>query len=276
MFRSLQKVGAFKHVFRSYTASTFDYLKIDDSDKGYCILEMKKNPVNSLNLEMLNELIGAIDMVEKEESYRGLIITSKLPVFSAGLDILEMYQPKSDRLREFWLSFQEMKLRLFSSPLVVISAINGACPAGGCAIAFSSDYRIMADGKHTIGLNETLLGLAAPYWLADSLKLIVGHREAERMLALSILSTPQQALEKGMVDSVVPREELIEASEKHMKKWLKIPDVGRIPTKLSMRKGFIEEFRERKQEDLTTFMAGIQNANVQKALGAYIAALKKK
>ena len=158
MFRSLQKVGAFKHASRSYTASTFKYLNIHDSDKGYCIAEMNKNPVNSLNLEMLNELIGAIDMVEKEKSYRGLIITSMLPVFTAGLDISEMYQPESDRLRAFWVSFQEMKLRLFSSPLVVISAINGACPAGGCAIAFSSDYRIMADGKYTIGLNDTLMG----------------------------------------------------------------------------------------------------------------------
>ena len=159
---------------------------------------------------------------------------------------------------------------------MVISAINGACPAGGCAIAFSSDYRIMADGKHTIGLNETLLGLAAPYWLADSLKLLVGHREAEKMLSLGILSTPQQALEKGMVDSVVPCEELMEASKGQMEKRLKIPDVGRIATKISMRKGFIDEFNERRQEDLNTFMAVIQNEKVQKTLEAYIAALKKK
>ena len=96
------------------------------------------------------------------------------------------------------------------------------------------------------------------------------------MLSLSILATPQQALEKGMVDSVVPREELMEASGKQMDKWLRIPDVGRIPTKISMRKGFIDEFNERRQEDLNTFMAGIQNANVQKVLGLYMSALGKK
>ena len=116
MFRSLQKVGAFKHAFRSYTASTFKYLNIHDSDKGYCIVEINKNPVNSLNTEMLNELIGAIDMVENEE-YRGLIITSKLKrVFTAGLDISELYQPESDRLRKLISSFQEMKLRLIFIP----------------------------------------------------------------------------------------------------------------------------------------------------------------
>lgn len=44
-------------------------------------------------------------------------------------------------------------------------SVQGASPAGGCLIALTCDYRIMADNpKYTIGLNETLLGIVAPFW----------------------------------------------------------------------------------------------------------------
>ncbi|XP_047139608.1 enoyl-CoA delta isomerase 1, mitochondrial isoform X2 [Hydra vulgaris] len=155
-------------------------------------------------------------------------------------------------------------------------AINGACPAGGCMIAFSSDYRVMVDGKHTIGLNETLLGLSAPFWLAESLKLLVGHREAERMLSLGILSTPSEALKIGIVDQVVPPEHLLTCCITEMEKWLKVPDVGRIQTKKNIRKQYIEQFISCRNQDLDLFVKGVQQENVQNLLGSYIEALKKK
>lgn len=46
-----------------------------------------------------------------------------------------------------------------------LASLQGASPAGGCLIALTSDYRIMADNpKYTIGLNESLLGIVAPFW----------------------------------------------------------------------------------------------------------------
>ena len=66
----------------------------------------------------------------------------------------------------------------------------------------------MAEGKFTIGLNETQLGLAAPYWFTDSFKNTVGHREAERALGLGILYNPSDAKAVHLVDAVHPMEEL--------------------------------------------------------------------
>lgn len=49
--------------------------------------------------------------------------------------------------------------------LVVLLPLQGASPAGGCLIALTCDYRVMADNpKYCIGLNETLLGIVAPFW----------------------------------------------------------------------------------------------------------------
>ena len=59
-----------------------------------------------------------------------------------------------------------MWLSVYMCPIPTIAAINGASPAGGCQIAMSCDYRIMAKHpKIVIGLNETALGIVAPTWV---------------------------------------------------------------------------------------------------------------
>lgn len=60
--------------------------------------------------------------------------------------------------------------------------IKGASPAGGCLLAMSCEYRVLVEGKHTIGLNETQLGIIAPEWFRNIYVDILGHRRAELAL----------------------------------------------------------------------------------------------
>ncbi|KAK2147923.1 hypothetical protein LSH36_529g01034 [Paralvinella palmiformis] len=147
-------------VTRWYTSVPQPYQHITlkcNNQNGVSVLEMKKKPVNSLSLEFLTELNICLEKITNDKSIRGLIITSALPVFSAGLDIMELYQPREDRLRTYWHNVQELILNLHSSPKIVMTAVEGPCIAGGCMFVWGSDYRIMSEGKHTIGLNEARL-----------------------------------------------------------------------------------------------------------------------
>ena len=63
----------------------------------------------------------------------------------------------------------------------------------------------------------------APTWFSDTLINTVGHREAERALELGKLYSPQQALAVGMVDEVVPQDEVHSTVNKAMELWLRIP-----------------------------------------------------
>jgi len=262
-------------------ASTFQYVDLQHTEDGYSLLKLNRGPVNSFNLEMANELVEAIDTVEKLPTSRGLIITSAHKVFSAGLDLTELYNPTGDknreeRLRLFWSAFQEVNLRLYRTPLITMAAINGHAPAGGCALSLNCDYRVMVDGKYTIGLNETQVGLTAPYWLCQLFVSVVGYRNAEKFLFLGTLLNPQDALKVGMIDDVVSADELMPTALREMKKWLAVPDVGRTKTKELLRIGYVKEFEKLRGGDLEGFVAVVNNPLLQKTLGGYFKALQSK
>lgn len=136
-----------------------DLFHIEDCrDKGFLILKLNKGPVNSLNLEFLTALNIQLDKIEQDATVKGVILTSNCPnIFSAGLDILEMYNSQPERIRQFWSALQDFWMKLYGSSKIFIAAINGHSPAGGCLMSISCDYRVMATGPYKIGLNETLL-----------------------------------------------------------------------------------------------------------------------
>ncbi|XP_035303498.1 enoyl-CoA delta isomerase 1, mitochondrial isoform X3 [Cricetulus griseus] len=192
---------------------------------GIAVMKFRNPPVNSLSLEFLTEFVISLEKLENDKTFRGVILTSDLPgIFSAGLDLREMYGRNPAHYAEFWKAVQELWLRLYMSKLMLVSAINGASPAGGCLIALTSDYRIMADNpKYIIGLNESLLGIIAPFWLKDTFVNTIGHRAAERALQLGMLFPPAEALKVGVVDEVVPEDQIHSKARSVMAQWLAIP-----------------------------------------------------
>jgi len=210
---------------------------------------------------------------------QGLVLTSSNPaILSAGLELDELHNPDPDRLPKFWRSFQQVYIDLYGSRLSTIAAIQGHAPAAGCMLAMCCDYRIMAaseEGKGgRIGLNETLLGIAAPPWLGQLMVRTIGFRSAERALALGLLFGPEEALNAGLVDKVVPKGGVMEASQREAAKWASIPPQARVSSKLLARKEFIENIdREKDTKDFCSFLL---NDTVQENLKEYLDNLKKR
>uniref|UniRef100_A0A3P9MNI1 Enoyl-CoA delta isomerase 1, mitochondrial n=1 Tax=Oryzias latipes TaxID=8090 RepID=A0A3P9MNI1_ORYLA len=245
---------------------------------GVAVMHMQSPPVNSLSLDFLTEFCIGLEKLEMDKGCRGLVITSSQPkVFSAGLDILEMYGKSPERCGEFWKAVQEMWLKLYGSDMITIAAINGSSPAGGCLMALTCDYRIMADQpRYTIGLNETLLGIVAPFWFKDTMANTVGHRTTEMALQLGLLYNPSEALKVGLVDQLVPEDQILSAAAQTMTKWLAIPDHARQITKSMMRKPTIDRLTSNRDADIQNFVNFITKDSIQKSLRAYLEILKKK
>lgn len=261
---------------RLYSSAALVNVKMEET-KGFAVVSMSKPPVNSLSLEMIQSLSQTLGQLEKEKC-RGVILTSALPkIFSAGLDIREMYKPEEERLRNFWYSLQGLWLQLYGSKMATVALINGHSPAGGCLLAISCDYRIMVGEKFRIGLNETQLGIVAPYWFRDSMINTVGTRQTEMALQLGTLFSSEEALNIGLVDEVIPDQtSATTLAESKMKEFLKIPGTARYLSKLTVREEALKKLANNREADVDNFVSFAMSAPVQKGLGLYLESLSKK
>jgi Delta3-Delta2-enoyl-CoA isomerase len=229
------------------------------------------------------------------DDVKGIVLTSSIPgIFSAGLELTELHNPDPQRIRKFWFSFQQVYLDWYGSRLPVVAAMEGHAPAAGCMLALCADYRIMSsphkvgaadseDPKKSsakpprIGLNESQLGIVAPPWLGQQMVDTVGRREAELALQLGTLYTPEQALEIGLIDRIVPSGEAVAtALEVVQKQWMPIPEAGRFGSKRQLRLDRLNRLQNTRQEDIVDFYNFITQEEVQGNLSMYLKSLKEK
>ncbi|XP_022092731.1 enoyl-CoA delta isomerase 1, mitochondrial-like [Acanthaster planci] len=235
--------------------------------KDVAVISLNRSPSNLLNRKLLRELIAIIDDIEANKSYRGAILTSSVTsVFSSGLDVVELHQKSFDQFRDFWSSLQDLWVRLYLSRLVTIAAINGTAVAGGCLLAMSCDYRIMAKGPYSIGLPENVIGLVNSVWVYEMFARLVGHRQAEMSLQLGTEYTLKEAAEIKLVDEVVHPKKLMEATREEMSKWLRIPDVSRVRTKQMIREPVVMTLQASPEGDTQSMYSYISQDVVQETL----------
>ncbi|TMW45737.1 hypothetical protein DOY81_009187 [Sarcophaga bullata] len=265
--------------FERYMSSTpggkLTTIAVNDKS-GVATLTMNRPPVNGLNYELLRDIKESIDEIESNKC-RGLILTSSSnTIFSAGLDIMEMYKPNQERLRNFWITLQDTWLALYGSSVPTAAAINGHSPAGGCLLATSCEYRVMLP-NFTIGLNETKLGIVAPKWFMSTFCNVLPRRVAEMALTEGKMFSTEEALKVGLVDDVVStKEEALDKCEKFFATFAKTNPFARAVTKQQFRAKDLQQLEDEKTQDLEAFLFFVNQPSVQKGLGIYLEGLKKK
>ena len=233
----------------------------------------------SLNIVIIIQRCQAISesikIAEGDKQIQALILSSSLPsIFSAGLDLVELYRPDSVRLPQFWNSFQQIYLDLYGSPLATIAAMNGHAPAAGCMLALSCDYRIMSKGS--IGLNESKLGIVAPPWLGQQYIDTIGHRKAELALSLGTLFSPQEALEIGLIDEIVNDGDAVEVARGKAVEFVSIPAQARSAAKELTRGRQIDSLLNHRDKDTEHFCSFVTQDSVQANIGYYLDMLTKR
>jgi len=208
------------------------YLQLIQKE-DYTIVQLDRGKVNAINRDMVNEIRETFKKLAADDTVKGVIIAGKPHYFSAGLDVIELYGYDEAQMTDFLVAFGSMHIELarFEKPLV--AAISGHSPAGGLVIAITCDYRVMAAGeKYTIGLNE-----AAEYILEGK------------------LLNPAEALQCGLVQEVVPLEEVLGRAEEKMKHYLRADEAIFKTTKAKTRHHWLSNLENNASEDLKLAMS---------------------
>lgn len=171
-------------------------------------LRIERPPVNALNPTLLTALRAALARAVAEG--RGGVVLSGVPgYFSAGLDVPELLQLSRPGMREAWEVLFGLLKDLACCEIPTAAALTGHSPAGGTVLALFTDYRVQADGAYRLGLNEVQVGLPLPAVIYRGLCQVVGGRQAERLAVGGWLISPGEALRSGLVDEVVPLDDVI-------------------------------------------------------------------
>jgi 3,2-trans-enoyl-CoA isomerase len=185
---------------------------------GVALVTLNHGVTNAINAPVIRELGKILQQNKGNDGVHGLVITSaNAKFFSIGFDLPEVYPLSQREFSEFFHLYNLLCLDLYTFPKPVISAITGHATAGGCIIALCTDFRLMAEGRSLIGMNETKLGLPVTYLADLLLRNLVGGSLARDIICRGDLYSPEAALRMGMVDEVFPLEEVVSAAIKKIK-----------------------------------------------------------
>ena len=183
----------------------------DDSDVR--IITLARPKANILNLAMVEELLSATRSAAEDEQVRAVVLASSQPgFFSAGFDVVEVFDYDRNAMRHFFGRFLELFNQALHMPKAVIGAIRGHAYAGGAFLAVSFDQRVFAEGTAGFALNEINFGAVLPSIIRQALTSIVGAHNASRIILSGARISPAEAHEIGLADVVVPEDQVLPAS----------------------------------------------------------------
>ena len=171
-----------------------------------CIDDGKRN---ALSPQVLREIREALDQAESDKAL--VVLTGRESVFSAGFDLHVMKRGGMSALGMLRAGYA-LTARILAYPHPVIAACNGHVMAMGVFLMLSADYVIGSRGEFKISANEVAIGLPMPRVACEVLRLRLTPAARERAVTLSEQFSPEQALQAGFIDALVPAEQLLETA----------------------------------------------------------------
>jgi len=172
--------------------------------------------LNAINYAMADMLLAVLDTLEADSNVRAIILTGAGErAFSAGGDIHEFSQSvragTDTAVREFVRRGQAMTARMEAFGKPIIAAVNGLAYGGGCEIT-EAVHLAIASERASFAKPEIKLGMPPTFGGTQRLPRLAGRKRALELLLTGDTFPPSKALEMGLVNQVVPHEDLLPAA----------------------------------------------------------------
>ncbi len=187
-----------------------EFIRLETQD-GIGTIRLERPPMNALNAQVQEELREAALAATTSHDIRAVVVYGGEKVFAAGADIKEMAQ----------MSYVDMAARagalssafdaIARIPKPVVAAITGYALGGGCELALACDWRVAAqDAK--LGQPEITLGVIPGAGGTQRLARLIGPARTKDLIMSGRFVGAEEAAAIGLVDKVVPAEEVYEAA----------------------------------------------------------------
>ena len=189
---------------------------LTEQDGTVAVVTIDHPPVNALSAPLLEELEAEIERLDADDSVRAIVLRGAGErAFVAGADISEFpsLRAAAEESHEGGSArgIQKLGHRMDAAHTPFVAAIHGFCLGGGLELAMCCDIRVAAEGAQ-LGQPEIKLGLIPGGGGTQRLPRLVGLGRAQLLNMTGDFIDAQTAYEWGLVEKVVPLEELLEAA----------------------------------------------------------------
>lgn len=234
------------------------------------VLHLHAGSGNALNARVIGALSEGLRQASAA-GLKGLVLTGYERFFSAGLDLIEVYEYEREQMARFIAEFDQEFQNFFAYPKPIIAAINGAATAGGCILALACDYRVMAENA-IIGLNEIQLGLPLPASALEIARHAIPLQQQPYVFYSGKSFRAEEAAHLGVVHEVVPPAQLLEAALARLRSFTEHPGAACGTLKTMLRQPALENM----QRNAENFGALFLNAWFSPPARATIGVIRQK
>jgi len=202
---------------------------------GVATLTLDREPLNVLNIAMMKEMNQALDSLDPA-GLKVLLIKATGKAFSAGVDVGEHL---GDQVNDMIEVFHGIFRRMEKLGVVSVASVQGAALGGGCELAAYCDL-VVASEKAKFGQPEILVGVFPPV-AALVFPRQMGYKKALELIVTGDVIGAAEAKQIGLVNQVVPPEELETATEGLVKKLTNLSGLVLRLTKKAVVEGLVDD-----------------------------------
>ncbi|TAK65438.1 MAG: enoyl-CoA hydratase [Bacteroidetes bacterium] len=191
---------------------------------GFATIQFNRPDVlNAINMKLMEELVDALETLDKDDDVRAVVITGNEKAFAAGADIKEMADASAIEmlLRDQFARWD--RIRKIKKPL--IAAVSGFALGGGCELAMTCDITIASETAK-FGQPEINIGVIPGAGGTQRLTRAVGKYKAMEMVLTGAMLTADEAQRWGLVNKIYPVETYLREAQELAKAIASKPPVA--------------------------------------------------
>lgn len=221
---------------------------------------------NALTIELMTELVAAVEAASADETQRIFILRGAGKAFCTGLDLQEVGEPA--KAHESAGMIAKMLLAVSQTRLVTIAMVHGAAVAGGAGLMSACDFAIAAE-KTKFGYPEARRGLVAGL-VMTFLRRQLRERDIRELLLTGDLFEADRALEIGLINRIVPPNELEAEVQKLVKSILQNAPGALANSKRLLEQLWSTSVKEDLERSLAHHMQARESAETKEGVAAFL------
>jgi enoyl-CoA hydratase len=193
--------------------SAFEQLLYEEDGPLARITLNRPHRRNALSMQLSDELVSALDLVQRSETVKVLVISGAAGTFCAGDDITEMGQwGNAHQIMRRVRRYQRMADTLADLDKVTIAAVDGYAVGGGLEITMACDF-VIATRRAKWGMPEVDVGITPGWGGTTRMTRLIGRRMAKEINLLGALHPASHAAQLGLWNRVVEDDQLQEETD---------------------------------------------------------------